>query len=81
MLSGDKSDMPGLVRASFGLYNTREEIDVFIEALNRITRGEYQGIYIQDRASGEYSPQDWVPDFEKYFSFNQTHESNGGSSS
>jgi len=79
MLSGDKSDMPGLVRASFGLYNTREEIDVFIQALNRITRGEYQGIYIQDRASGEYYPQDWAPDYENYFSLNKTYASSGGS--
>ena len=61
--------MPGLVRASFGLYNTREEIDAFVEALKRIAHGEYKGKYHQDSASGEYYPENWTPDFEKYFSF------------
>ena len=28
MLAGDRSNMPGLIRASFGLYNTVEEIDI-----------------------------------------------------
>lgn len=70
MLQGDKSSMPGLVRASFGLYNSTEEIDVFIEALEEIARGEYIGEYIQDRTTGEYSPRGWSPVFDKYFSFN-----------
>jgi cysteine desulfurase/selenocysteine lyase len=69
MINGDKSDMPGLVRASFGLYNTREEVDMFVEALNRIAYGEYKGKYVQDTASGEYYPENWAPDFERYFSF------------
>ena len=29
MLSGDKSDMPGLIRASFGLYNSVDEVDIW----------------------------------------------------
>ncbi len=68
MISGDRSNMPGLIRASFGLYNTLEEIDIFIEALMDISRGNYHGNYVQDRASGEYKPQDWQPEFSKYFS-------------
>jgi selenocysteine lyase/cysteine desulfurase len=69
MLVGDKSDMPGLVRISFGLYNTIEEIDHLVEALNNITKGKYSGKYIQDRATGEYIPAGWNPDFDYYFSF------------
>jgi selenocysteine lyase/cysteine desulfurase len=68
MLAHDKSEMPGLLRASFGLYNTLDEVDCFVEALQRISRGEYRGQYVQDRASGEYAPLDWQPDFESYFS-------------
>lgn len=68
MLAGDRRDMPGLVRISFGLYNTREEIDVLIEALKAIAGRQYQGTYIQDPASGEYRPQEWQPNFESYFS-------------
>lgn len=70
MLAGDKADMPGLVRASFGLYNSFEDVDALLEALARIARGEYQGQYVQDTASGEYAPGDWRPDFERYFSIN-----------
>ena len=32
----DRYGIPGTVRASFALYNTTDEIDLFIEALNRI---------------------------------------------
>jgi selenocysteine lyase/cysteine desulfurase len=71
MLSGDKSDMPGLVRLSFGLYNTFSDIDALGEALLAITRREYRGTYTQDLSSGEYIPLGWKPDFENYFTFNR----------
>ncbi len=67
MLSGDRSDMPGLIRASFGLYNTTEEVDILVDALARISRGEYQGHYTQNKASGEFKPVGYEPDFAKYF--------------
>lgn len=69
MLDGDKSDMPGLIRASFGLYNTPEEVDYFVDALKRIARGSFMGNYVQERASGEYTPTDWSPNFDRYFKF------------
>lgn len=34
----DRLGIPGTVRASFALYNTREEIDAFIAALRRVTK-------------------------------------------
>jgi len=47
---------PGMVRASFGLYNTFDEVDTLVEMLGRIARGEYRGVY-ESRANGaEYSP-------------------------
>ncbi len=61
--------MPGLVRVSFGLYNTTEEVDALVDALTKIARGEYDGTYIQDIPSGEFHPVGWKPDFQKYFSF------------
>jgi len=69
MLRGDRSDMPGLLRISFGLYNSFEEIDTLIEALNQITLGHYQGDYFQDQTSGEFYPHNWKPEFRKYFHF------------
>ncbi len=67
MLAHDRSEMPGLVRASFGLYNTLEEIDAFAAALEKIARGEYHGRYHQAKASGDYVPEGWAPRFEEYF--------------
>jgi cysteine desulfurase/selenocysteine lyase len=32
----DSLGIPGTVRASFSIYNTKEEIDIFIEALKRV---------------------------------------------
>jgi selenocysteine lyase/cysteine desulfurase len=67
MLANDRSDMPGLIRASFGLYNSYEDVDGLVEALAKISRGEYKGSYTQDITSGEYHPAGWQPDFERYF--------------
>jgi cysteine desulfurase/selenocysteine lyase len=69
MLAGDKREMPGLIRASFGLYNTLEEVDALAEALDRIIHGDYEGQYQQDMASGEYHLLGWEPLFERYFSW------------
>jgi selenocysteine lyase/cysteine desulfurase len=63
MAAHDKREMPGMVRMSFGLYNTLDEIDRFIDALGQITRREIAGDYRQDPATGEYSPAGWDPDF------------------
>jgi selenocysteine lyase/cysteine desulfurase len=68
ILNNDRHAMPGLVRVSFGLYNTTEEVDALVEALLQITRGEYRGSYRQDPHSGEYHPDGWVPEFDRYFS-------------
>jgi cysteine desulfurase/selenocysteine lyase len=67
MQGGDKSEMPGLIRASFGLYNTRQEVDVLIDALQRISIGDYKGKYVQDKSTGEYSPMSWQANFDEYF--------------
>ena len=59
VLSGDRSDLPGLVRASFGCYNTLAEIDTLVEWLQRIRAGDFRGEYILDRRSGSYAPRGW----------------------
>ncbi len=66
MLAHDKREMPGLIRMSFGLYNTTDEVDQFIEALDRIVQGDFQGRYRQEQATGEFTPEGWTPDFEDY---------------
>lgn len=68
IIAGDKSDMPGLIRVSFGLYNTHEEVEYLIDALQHIAKGDYRGQYVQDKATGEYAPFGWQPDFDEFFS-------------
>jgi selenocysteine lyase/cysteine desulfurase len=67
MLAGNRAEMPGLIRASFGLYNRIEDVDALVEALTRIAKGDYRGQYTQNRATGEFKPQGWAPDFKEYF--------------
>jgi hypothetical protein len=68
MLNRDRTETPVMIRASFGLYNSLEDVEVLIDALAHITHGEYQGIYEQNRASGEFIPQNWTPHYETYYS-------------
>lgn len=68
ILQGDRREVPGLVRVSFGLYNQTDEIDRLVDALQRIARHEYHGNYIQDAASGDFSPQGWQVNYDDYFS-------------
>ncbi len=63
----DRSALPGAVRVSFGIYNTEEEIDVFIDVLKRIANRQWQGEYIEDAYTGEYHLKGYNPDFEQYF--------------
>lgn len=63
-----RDHMPGLIRASFGLYNTIGDVDRFVEALKAISAGEYAGEYVQDVATGEFHPVGWEPDYKAYFS-------------
>lgn len=67
MLAGDKSDMPGMVRMSFGCYNSRDDIDRLIEILQRVARGDYQGNYRLERATGEYTPAGYQDPLADYF--------------
>jgi cysteine desulfurase / selenocysteine lyase len=68
ILAGKNAAKPGMVRASFGLYNTFEEVDVLVEALDHISRQNYYGHYYQDEESGEYFPLGWNPPTFQYFS-------------
>ena len=68
VLNHDRSDLPGLVRVSFGCYNTREEIDALVAMLERILRGDYQGDYVLHKATGDYLPCGFDPAaLEGYF--------------
>lgn len=67
MLAGDKRDMPGMVRASFGCYNDIHDVDQLTEMLERIARGDVRGTYQVEKATGEYVPVGHVEDLDPYF--------------
>jgi len=67
ILNGTRVGLPGLVRMSFGCYNTIEEVDHAADLLGRIAAGKVAGDYEQDELSGEYWPRDYHADYERYF--------------
>jgi cysteine desulfurase / selenocysteine lyase len=67
ILANNRHDMPGLVRISFGMYNTAAEVDVVVQALRDIAQGKYAGQYVQDVKSGEYHATNWQPNLAQYF--------------
>jgi cysteine desulfurase/selenocysteine lyase len=67
MLRGDKSNMPGMVRASFGCYNNTRDVDRLVEMLERIARGDYQGDYELIRSTGEYVPAGYSEPLAEHF--------------
>lgn len=71
VLAGDKSRLPGMVRASFGCYNNRDDVDALVEILDRIVHGKYKGVYGQDRATGAFHAEGFAPDFHKYFRYEE----------
>ncbi|MEW6509735.1 MAG: aminotransferase class V-fold PLP-dependent enzyme [Bacteroidota bacterium] len=68
VIAGDKSRMPGMVRASLGCYNTTGDIDALAEMLERVAAGEYKGRYVQNRATGAFRAEGFEVDFSKYCS-------------
>ena len=53
-------EKPGLIRCSFGLFNSEKDVDALFNALMIIAKGEYKGKYIL-QLSGEYEPENWDP--------------------
>jgi selenocysteine lyase/cysteine desulfurase len=74
VLSGNKSRLPGMVRASLGCYNTEEDVDALVENLKQIVQGKFLGTYVQDPASGAFHAVGYTPDFGKYYAFESPTE-------
>jgi cysteine desulfurase/selenocysteine lyase len=67
VLARDRSNTHGAVRISFGLYNTKSEIDRLVEMLSKIASGNYSKDYVLNKEKGEYTPKDFKLDFGEYF--------------
>jgi cysteine desulfurase/selenocysteine lyase len=66
ILAGDHSDVPGMVRASFGWSNTFDDAHRLVEAVRAIAGGRFQQCYALG-ADGEYSHSDSRTDFAEFF--------------
>jgi selenocysteine lyase/cysteine desulfurase len=67
MLRGDKSNMPGMVRASFGCYNSFEDVDRLLEMIARVADGDYMGDYRLTPSTGEYIPAGYRDPLDEHF--------------
>jgi len=63
----DRSSLPGMVRISFGMYNTKKEVDRLVYALEHIAAGAFEGNYEQNIQIGEFNPVGWQPVLPKFF--------------
>jgi len=70
VLGHNRSDLPGLIRMSFGCYSNFEDVDRLVNMLGRITSGDYEGDYLVDTHSGSYYPRGFdARSTRSYFSF------------
>ncbi len=67
ILARDRSNIPGTIRVSFGLYNTEAEIDRLAAMTARIAAGQFEPGYVLNREAGVYTHPRLTPDFQQYF--------------
>ena len=67
VVAGVRAHLPGLVRISYGCYNSHEEVDWLVRALRKIACGEIAGDYEQDQATGTFWERTFHPDLDQYF--------------
>ncbi|MFA6234205.1 MAG: aminotransferase class V-fold PLP-dependent enzyme [Bacteroidota bacterium] len=67
ILGGDRTNIPGMVRASFGCYNNFDDVDRLVAMLHRIGNGEFNDNYELNRRSGTYWPANFDYDFSSFF--------------
>jgi selenocysteine lyase/cysteine desulfurase len=65
----DNPILPGMARASFGCYNNEEDVDIFIEMLEKIVRRQHRGNYHVDPVSGMYAAGDFKIDHDRHFKY------------
>ena len=69
LASGDHSTAPGLVRASLGIYNTADEVDYLVEALQSILTDGPRARYVRDEQYMDYVPDPPAFRLEHYAPF------------
>jgi cysteine desulfurase / selenocysteine lyase len=67
VVEGDRSQLPGAVRLSFGIYNNLEDVNRFLRVLRTIARRKWKGRYSMDPVHGEFTCEGYEPEFDTYF--------------
>ncbi len=67
----DRSDIPGAVRVSFGIYNTLADVDHVCDAIAKVASGRHRTDYALNVERGEYTLPGAAEDFAAYFSFGE----------
>ncbi|MEK7269640.1 MAG: aminotransferase class V-fold PLP-dependent enzyme [Planctomycetota bacterium] len=57
LAAGDHVTVPGFVRASFGVYNTEDEVDVLCEAVRKLLSDGPRQRYVFDAVQGAFVPE------------------------
>ncbi|MBI1804734.1 MAG: aminotransferase class V-fold PLP-dependent enzyme [Ignavibacteriae bacterium] len=65
----DNPILPGMVRVSFGCYTNEDDIDIFVDMLERIVKREYKGKYSVDPSTGMYMTDGYGVNAAKHFRF------------
>jgi len=66
LAAGDHTTVPGMVRVSFGVYNTPEEVDYLVDALRSILAQGSRAHYVLDSQYGDYVPDPPVVHLDDY---------------
>jgi cysteine desulfurase / selenocysteine lyase len=75
--NGDKSNLPGMVRASFGCYNNEEDVDSLVGMLGKIINKDYEGEYVMIPETGVYFVKGFNLDVKKYFPLHRQPQTSG----
>lgn len=67
IIRGDRGDVPGTVRASFGLSNAPGDAERLVEAVRAVAEGRYDRGYALDAAHGEWRHAGACSTFDGYF--------------
>jgi cysteine desulfurase / selenocysteine lyase len=67
IVAHDRTSVPGAVRASLGIHNTRADLDRLFEALREVVNGRFSSEYQLDVTNGDYTPVGWDPGYEQFF--------------
>ncbi len=68
ILARDRSNVPGAVRASVGIYNDQSDIDALCDCLEMVSRRAYRGRYTVCKETGHYVPEGVTCfDFPRHF--------------